>query len=342
MHDRHEYYCVRRRGCCIVRTSCARLLYFYMLRLYKTTQTYDSLRRVDPLSHALRRGGRLRDRAVRSAQGARSVEVTVRGDLLDLGKLPLAVAQRAHGARLQPARDAIEVEDVPAAAPRNAVASVVGKARVCGGGAATVGTARVLGAAFGAENSHGRRQPGPAAAHDSSCWGGACDACGEAHWLGPRYWARTACFGKWRKCLRHTRVARLSDRSGCGAQGGRGQAANLCARVSGAGGRAHQCRCPTTRTSPRSCVERGTGAQARASPRSRAARPPRSAETQGTHARRGAAHHFFTTKRGPSLLSLSTSISSSSAMADGSKLRVGASWRGQARSPGRLAAGAPW
>ncbi len=44
--------------------------------------------------------------------------------------LPLAVAKRADGACLQPARDAIKVEDVAAAAPRDRVAGVVGEAGV--------------------------------------------------------------------------------------------------------------------------------------------------------------------------------------------------------------------
>ena len=44
--------------------------------------------------------------------------------------LPLAVAKRADRARLQPARDAIKVEDVAAAAPRDRVAGVVGEAGV--------------------------------------------------------------------------------------------------------------------------------------------------------------------------------------------------------------------
>ena len=44
--------------------------------------------------------------------------------------LPLSVAQGADGACLEPARDAIKVEDVPAAAPRNRVARIVGEARI--------------------------------------------------------------------------------------------------------------------------------------------------------------------------------------------------------------------
>lgn len=51
-------------------------------------------------------------------------------DLFDFGKLPLLVAQRAGGARLEPALNAVQVEDVPAAAPRDAQARVV---RVPGG-----------------------------------------------------------------------------------------------------------------------------------------------------------------------------------------------------------------
>lgn len=60
-----------------------------------------------------------------------SVEVAVGGDLLDLRKLPLAVAQRAHRARLEPPRDTVKMEDVAAATPGDAVARIVGYPRVC-------------------------------------------------------------------------------------------------------------------------------------------------------------------------------------------------------------------
>ena len=66
----------------------------------------------------------------RPPRGRSLVEVAVRRNLLDLGELPLAVAERADRARLQPARDAVEVEDVAAAAPRDRVAGVVGEAGV--------------------------------------------------------------------------------------------------------------------------------------------------------------------------------------------------------------------
>ena len=45
--------------------------------------------------------------------------------------LPFAVAQRADGARLQPTRDAVEVEHVATAAPGNAVACIVSQPRIC-------------------------------------------------------------------------------------------------------------------------------------------------------------------------------------------------------------------
>lgn len=58
-------------------------------------------------------------------------------DLLDLCELPLLVAQRAGGARLEPALDAVQVEHVPAAAPGDAQPGVVGVAcRLGAGGAA--------------------------------------------------------------------------------------------------------------------------------------------------------------------------------------------------------------
>jgi len=63
--------------------------------------------------------------------GLLSIQIAIRGDLLDLCKLPLSVAQRAHGSRLQPTRDAIEVEDVAAAAPRDAVPGIIRQPRVC-------------------------------------------------------------------------------------------------------------------------------------------------------------------------------------------------------------------
>ena len=78
-----------------------------------------------------------RDSSRSSWQSRRcSVEVAVGRNLLDLRKLPLAVAQRADRARLQPTRDAIEVEHVPTAAPRDAVASVVSETGVCDGDSA--------------------------------------------------------------------------------------------------------------------------------------------------------------------------------------------------------------
>lgn len=51
-------------------------------------------------------------------------------DALDLGKVPLLVAQGTDGARLEPSLDAIEVEDVSAVPERDAEAVVVGGARV--------------------------------------------------------------------------------------------------------------------------------------------------------------------------------------------------------------------
>ena len=69
--------------------------------------------------------------ALRYSSRVCSVEVAVGGDLLDLRKLPLAVAQRAHGARLEPPRDTVEMEDVAAATPGDAVARIVGYPRVC-------------------------------------------------------------------------------------------------------------------------------------------------------------------------------------------------------------------
>ena len=90
-----------------------------------------------------------------------SVEVTVGRDLLDLRKLPLAVAERADRARLQPARDAVQVEDVPAAAPRDAVARVVGEARVCGGGdSGAVGGAWRQCGVLGVAHGSGARRAG--------------------------------------------------------------------------------------------------------------------------------------------------------------------------------------
>ena len=52
----------------------------------------------------------------RPPRGRSLVEVAVRRNLLDLGELPLAVAQRADRARRQPALDAVQVEDVAARA----------------------------------------------------------------------------------------------------------------------------------------------------------------------------------------------------------------------------------
>jgi hypothetical protein len=55
-----------------------------------------------------------------------------REDLLDLGELPLFVAERARAPGLEPALDAVEVEDVAAHAPRDAEAGVVRIARGVG------------------------------------------------------------------------------------------------------------------------------------------------------------------------------------------------------------------
>ena len=74
-----------------------------------------------------------------------------------------------------------------------------------------------------------------------------------------------------------------------------------------AGGRAHRCKCPKTKTSRRSCPGERHALRRQASGRAAAA-------TTRSQRSTGAPHHFFTTKRGPSLLSFSTSISSSSAI----------------------------
>eukprot|EP00965_Chrysotila_dentata_P251053 6209805-Pleurochrysis_carterae.AAC.1 len=48
-----------------------------------------------------------------------SFEIAVGRDLFDLCEFPLSVAERADGARLEPTRDAVEMEDVAAASPRD-------------------------------------------------------------------------------------------------------------------------------------------------------------------------------------------------------------------------------
>jgi hypothetical protein len=49
---------------------------------------------------------------------------------LNLGKIPLLVAERTHTARFEPALDAVQVKDVPAVAKGNRQAIVVGGARI--------------------------------------------------------------------------------------------------------------------------------------------------------------------------------------------------------------------
>ena len=46
-------------------------------------------------------------------------------NLLDLEEVPLLVAERAGGARLEPPLDAVQVEDVPAASPSYAESRVI-------------------------------------------------------------------------------------------------------------------------------------------------------------------------------------------------------------------------
>ena len=62
-----------------------------------------------------------------SAAPARGAVASLQ-DLLDLGKLPLLVAQRAVGARAQPLADAVQVEHVAAGAPGYAEPRVLGVA----------------------------------------------------------------------------------------------------------------------------------------------------------------------------------------------------------------------
>ena len=92
-------------------------------------------------------------------------------------------------------------------------------------------------------------------------------------------------------------------------------ACSRCESTTGAGGRAggaRRCKCPKTKTSRRSCPGERHRAQ------TPSLRPGCSHRREPTTGREP--HHFFTTKRGPSLLSFSTSISSSSAMIPRCKL----------------------
>ena len=118
-----------------------------------------------------------------------------------------------------------------------------------------------------------------------------------AHWLGPRYSARTAYFGKWRTYLR--RVARRLSAGcvpGCAVQvqwarDHGSQAGGL------AGGRAHRCKCPKTKTSRRSCAASATRSDAK--PQAGLLPPP-----QGANAARaggGSAAPFLHDEAGPLL-----------------------------------------
>ena len=141
-----------------------------------------------------------------------------------------------------------------------------------------------------------------------------CGACAEeaaAHWLGPRYSARTAYFGRWRTYLRHASRA-APQRGACQVRGMRAVGAR--ARRARAGGRAGR----TGANVPRP-KRHGVPVQASDTGLRREA-SGRAVATAGSQAGTGREHHFFTTKRGPSLLSFSTSISSSSAMIPRCKL----------------------
>ena len=57
-------------------------------------------------------------------------ELTVTGNALDLGKVPLLVAKRTNTTRLQPSLDAIEMEDMAAVSKGNGQSVIVRRRRV--------------------------------------------------------------------------------------------------------------------------------------------------------------------------------------------------------------------
>ena len=57
-------------------------------------------------------------------------QLTVAGNALNFGKVPFLIAERTDGARLEPALDAVQVEDVSAVSKGNRQAVVVRRRRV--------------------------------------------------------------------------------------------------------------------------------------------------------------------------------------------------------------------
>ena len=126
-----------------------------------------------------------------------------------------------------------------------------------------------------------------------------------AHWLGPRYSARTTYFGKWHTYLRRSQ-GRAARQGVCAAQGPTGGGRETIARGLAGGGR-------TGANVPRP-KRHGIPVQGVPHAQAPSLRPGcrRHREPPQHRAEGAVPYHFFTTKRGPSLLSFSTSISSSS------------------------------
>ena len=57
-------------------------------------------------------------------------ELSVAGDALNFGKVPLLVAERTDGTRLEPALDAVQMKDVAAIAKGDRQAVLVGGRRI--------------------------------------------------------------------------------------------------------------------------------------------------------------------------------------------------------------------
>ena len=117
--------------------------------------------------------------------------------------LPLPIAQRANRPRLEPARDAVEMKDVAADAPCNAVPGIVLQPRVwTEGGGSDVSEAEP---AAGDNRCH-RRRPSTAITTPNHAYRtSASYRCGclqaPTHLLEPRWRARKACCGRWRMYL---------------------------------------------------------------------------------------------------------------------------------------------